>query len=196
MQATNTKATTSNEVVNQVVDDTSTPVMNKQRKPKATKMVQNTLKDGTLPDILAQSSNSGVKVDTGAVVKDKTEKMPALVSYYSKLKEKSNVSASEHKKLQDLYDKTFPNSLIRMKSELYSQLNKKSKGKTVWFEDARLGSLHKIPGQFPEMRYIIKYLNTKYTEESIGSKSLVTDIVVKYESPMNDVTILAFNWSE
>ena len=30
----------------------------------------------------------------------------------------------------------------------------------------------------------------------MGTKTLVTDVVVKYESPMNDVTILAFNWSE
>ena len=122
--------------------------------------------------------------------------MPALVSYYAKLKEKSSVSASEHKKLQDLYDKTFPNSLIRMKPELYSQLNKKSKGKTVWFEDSRFETLHKIPAHHPELRQIVKYLNSKYTDALMGAKTLVTDVVVKYESPMNDVTILAFTWSE
>jgi len=63
------------------------------------------------------------------------------VSQYSKIKEKSNISASDHKKLQDLYEKTFPDCLIRMKPDLYLQLNKKFKGKTVMFWDSRLGVL-------------------------------------------------------
>jgi len=105
-----------------------------------------------LSTLVANVPESTLKDNVQVLVKEKTEKMPALVSYYAKLKEKSNVSASEHKKLQDLYDKTFPNSLIRMKPELYSQLNKKSKGKTVWFEDSRFETLHKIPAQYPELR--------------------------------------------
>jgi hypothetical protein len=35
------------------------------------------------------------------------------------MKEKSTISASDHKKLQELYEKTFPDCLIRMKPELY-----------------------------------------------------------------------------
>ena len=122
--------------------------------------------------------------------------MPALVSYYSKLKEKSSVSGSELKKLQSLYDKMFPDSVIRMKTELYSQLNKKSKCKTILFEDFRLGTLQKIPGSYPEMRHVLKYLSTKYTEELIGTNSLVSEIIMKYESPMNDVCVLTFTWTE
>lgn len=83
-----------------------------------------------------------------------------------------------------------------MKPDLYLQLNKKFKGKTVMFWDSRLGVLQKIPGQHPELRYIIKYIKDKYTEETMGLKTLITDIVVMFDSPGNDLTIVSFNWSE
>ncbi len=75
-------------------------------------------------------------------------------------------------------------------------MNKKSKCKTVYFEDPRLSALLKVPGSNPEMRYILKYLNTKYTEELLGKHSQITEILFKYESPMKDIAVLSFTWSE
>jgi len=46
------------------------------------------------------------------------------------------------------------------------------------------------------LRYIIKYIKDKYTEETMGLKTLITDIVVMFDSPGNDLTIVSFNWSE
>jgi hypothetical protein len=105
------------EQVSNVVEETATNVVKKQVKkvkPKVGNMVQDTVKT-----VISDVNLPSLKVDDKEEKKDKVERIPALVSQYSKMKEKSTISASDHKKLQELYEKTFPDCLIRMKPELY-----------------------------------------------------------------------------